>query len=310
MGVKHLFKTIAEYSPTASTSKTLSELTGKTVVIDLSLYLHRFHATQGHSFTGLYHQINALRDNGIVPIYVFDGKYPEAKTKTIQERKEILLQKKAKLRDLEKQENASKEELFKAKNLSFRIDEKELQFCKKLFDLLGVPWLQAKGEADILMATMVKQGKADAAMTEDGDLFAFGCPVIWRKFGKGSVEVIQLDKVLQGMSIDLNIFQQFCVLSGCDYLNTLKGIGPKTALKLLKESGSIAEILKAKKIDAQTYDWKSAHKIFKTDEKTRRTKFELSPPDTAKLLQYLKKHSDLSEKRLKNIELRLTKLLI
>ena len=84
----------------------------------------------------------------------------------MEERKKIIKANKTKFEKLQKQKS-SKAELFKAKNRAFRIDDKEVQFCQKLFDLLGVPWIQAKGEADILMANMVSTGKADAALTED-----------------------------------------------------------------------------------------------------------------------------------------------
>lgn len=300
MGVKNLFKTILENSPTAIQTEYISNLKGKIVVIDISLYLHRFHATQGHSFTGLYHQINVLRNAQITPIYVFDGQYPEEKLRTLQERKKIINNNIKKLRDLE-ENNASKNEIFKAKNLGFRIDDKEINFCKKLFNILGVPWLQAKGEADILMANMVIQGKADAAMTEDGDLLAFGCPVIWKKFKKNSVEIVTLKETLSGLNMSLELFQQFCILSGCDYIKTIKGIGPKTALKLLQQYSSIDDILTDKKI--KNYNWKPVLKIFNTIEKTRKTHFELNKSNIPKLVEFLKKNTELSEKRIQNIEL-------
>ena len=304
MGVKNLFKTILENSPRAIQTATIADLSGKTVVIDLSLYLHRFHAAQGHSFTGLYHQINVLRNANITPIYVFDGEYPEEKKKTLQERKQIILNNKKKFKVLE-ENKAPKEERFKAKNLGFRIDNKEINFCKKLFDLLGVPWLQAKGEADILMASMVAHGKADAAMTEDADLLAFGCPVIWKKFKKSSVEIVTLKETLEGLQMDQERFQQFCILSGCDYIGTIKGVGPKTALKLLRHH-SIDGILKEKNI--QEYDWKPIVKIFSTVEKTRKTCFQLQKPDIQSLVKFLKMNTELSEKRIQNIELQSLKI--
>lgn len=304
-----MFKTIASKAPTAIKAATLSDVSDSTVVIDFSLYVHRFNATQGHSFTGLFHQINILRENNICPIYVFDGKYPELKTKTMQSRKIALQKKKQSLEKLKKQKDASKEALFKAKNLTFRISDDELEFCKTLFDLLGVSWVQAKGEADILMANMVSTGKADAAMTEDADLLAFGCPVVWRKFKKGTVEVIRLDEVLRGFDMDLDTFRQFCILSGCDYIDTIRGIGPKTALKLLSEHQTIAGILKSKGKEEDEYPWRPVHKIFCSTETTRRSKFDLKKPKVGKLISFLKSNTELSQTRLGNIEIKLSQLI-
>ena len=71
---------IKQHAPQAMTDHSLSEFKGSKVVIDFSLYVHRFNSVQGHSFTGLFHQINLLKENEITPIYVFDGEYPEEKS--------------------------------------------------------------------------------------------------------------------------------------------------------------------------------------------------------------------------------------
>lgn len=42
------------------------------------------------------------------------------------------------------------------------------------------------------------------------------------------------------------VWQQFidlCILLGCDYLEPIKGVGPKTALKLVREHGGLKEVL-------------------------------------------------------------------
>ena len=302
MGIKQLYKMIKQHAPQAMTDHSLSEFKGSKVVIDFSLYVHRFNSVQGHSFTGLFHQINLLKENEITPIYVFDGEYPEEKKSTMEERKKIIKANKTKFENLQKQKS-SKAELFKAKNRAFRIDDKEVKFCQKLFDLLGVPWIQAKGEADILMANMVASGKADAALTEDADLLAFGCPILWRKFKKGNIQVISLEKVLQGFNLNLDKFRQFCILSGCDYIDTIKGIGPKTALKILNQDENIDTLINNKNLS--DYNWQEVIDIFNSVESTRKKKFVISKTNVKKLIPFLRKNTELSEKRISNIEIKL-----
>ena len=69
-------------------------------------------------------------------------------------------------------------------------------------------------------------------------------------------------------------FIDFCILCGCDYLEPLKGVGAKTALKLIKENGDLGAALealkdkdsKAKK-EKQTvpdeWPWQEARELFK-----------------------------------------------
>lgn len=304
MGIKQLYKNIASLAPTAIQTLDLSEVANSTIVVDLYLYLHRFNSTMGNSFTGLFHQITSLKKHNITPIYIIDGKCPALKASTIQERKKAIEKKKKKYQVAEKDKTTSKAELFKLKNLTYRVDEKEIAFCKKLFDYLGVPWLQAKGEADILMASMVKDKKADACLSADGDILTFGCPVVWKKLKSGKVEVCYLEKVLEGMKLTLENFRIFCILSGCDYIETVKGVGPKTALKLLHLYSGIEEIIESGKIP-KSYKWKPVLKIFETEEKTRKTKFTFGKVQKEKLLKFLRKEMDFSEMRLNNIEDRL-----
>ena len=307
MGIKQLYKLIADYAPDAVETRALSELGDRRVVIDLFLYLHRFNATQGNCFTGLFHQIMLLKDNRITPIYIIDGDCTELKRTTVNQRKKAISKHVQKLKDAENA-NESKETLFKLKNLTYRVDEKEIDFCKTLFDHLGVPWIQATGEADILMASMVKDGKADACLTEDADALTFGCPLLWRKFKGGKVDVYRLSTVLKRFRLDLDKFRQLCILSGCDYTTTVKGIGPKTALTLLRTHKDIDEIIATRKSPPGAYEWRGAMQIFQSEAKTRRRKFVFGKPQIHALIPFLAKTLRLSDNRLENIKKRLYSL--
>jgi flap endonuclease-1 len=88
-----------------------------------------------------------------------------------------------------------------------------------------------------------------AVGTEDMDALTFACPILLRKmtFASGTKPVIQqmdYNKAIQGLGLTHDQFVDLCILLGCDYCDSIKGIGPKTALKLIRDHGDIETILK------------------------------------------------------------------
>ena len=83
MGVKNLNKFLKKKCPQCIKKRSLKDFSNKTVVIDISLYLHKFYSMQGQLFTGLFHQVELLLKNKITPCYIFDGKYDELKTNSL-----------------------------------------------------------------------------------------------------------------------------------------------------------------------------------------------------------------------------------
>uniref|UniRef100_A0A8C7PH12 Exonuclease 1 n=1 Tax=Oncorhynchus mykiss TaxID=8022 RepID=A0A8C7PH12_ONCMY len=103
----------------------------------------------------------------------------------------------------------------------------------------GVDCVVAPYEADAQLAFLNKAGIAQAIITEDSDLLAFGCKKV----------ILKMDKQGNGLEIDQNHlgrcrslgdvfteekFRHMCILSGCDYLSSLYGIGLGKACKLLR----------------------------------------------------------------------------
>lgn len=103
----------------------------------------------------------------------------------------------------------------------------------------GVDCLVAPYEADAQLAYLNKAGIVQAVITEDSDLLAFGCKKVILKmdqFGNG----LEVDQARLGMCKQLGDvfteekFRYMCILSGCDYLSSLRGIGLAKACKLLR----------------------------------------------------------------------------
>jgi flap endonuclease-1 len=124
---------------------------------------------------------------------------------------------------------------------------------------MGVPVVTAPCEAEAQAADLAKNGHVYAVGTEDMDALTFATPVLIRKLtfaGSGGnkaalVQTISYSKATAGLGLTHAQFVDLCILLGCDYCDTIRGVGPKTALKLLREHGSIEGILE--KIDRQKY---------------------------------------------------------
>jgi flap endonuclease-1 len=259
MGVKKLTKVINKNAPNVIQNKKIDEFKGKTVAIDASLMIHQIViAMRGtgkdlvnrngeltsHLYGVFYKNINFL-ELGIKPLYVFDGKPPSLKNMILEKRKEIKTKAIAKLID-EKLDEIDKIKQFKK---TFSLTKKHIEECKILLDLMGIPHITAPEEADAMCAYLAKKGFVDGVCSEDMDVLTFGAPVLYRnlinysKKKKPEIAEINLKKVLTGMELTYDQFVGLCILLGCDYCPTIKGIGDVTALKMIKHHGSLENVL-------------------------------------------------------------------
>lgn len=101
-------------------------------------------------------------------------------------------------------------------------------------------------EADPQLAYLLKSGIVRAVITEDSDLLAFGCSNIIFKMDRGGdgIEIANSDIFKQVVGIsDLEKLRYMCILSGCDYLPSLPGIGLRKAQDIVKERKTIDDIM-------------------------------------------------------------------
>jgi len=206
----------------------LSELSGKTIAIDTSIYLYKFMA-DNTLIEHFYLMISVFRNYNIVPIFVFDGKPPK-------EKRELLLKRRKHRKESEEQYNKLKEEydtlndssdekvelrkeldLLKRESTSISYDN--LATTKALISAYGAKYEQADGEADVLCVQLVKLGKAWGCMSDDMDMFVYGCSRVFRHFSLVNHNVIAYDLpgMLDDLGMDLQTFREIAVLSGTDY---------------------------------------------------------------------------------------------
>ncbi|CAI5682014.1 unnamed protein product [Oreochromis niloticus] len=181
--------------------------------------------------------VDMLLTFSVKPILVFDGRNLPSKQeveKARRERRETNLQKGRQL--LREGKLSEARECF---NRCVNITPAMAHNLIKAARARGVDCVVAPYEADAQLAYLSKSGLAQAVITEDSDLLAFGCKKV----------ILKMDKQGNGLEIDQsnlgrcrslgNVFTEekfryMCILSGCDYLASLHGIGLGKACKLLQ----------------------------------------------------------------------------
>ncbi len=189
-----------------------------------------------------------------------------------------------------------------------------MEESKKVLDAMGVPWVQAPSEGEAQCALICKNGDADYTGSQDYDALMFSSPRLIRNLsitGKRKLprqeayieikpEIIELDKVLSSLSITKEQLIILGILVGTDYNpQGIKGIGPKTALNMVKEHKTLDKVL-------EQVEWKfdvDAHKIYDFFLKapvTDKYKIEWKQPDKDKLMELMVEEHDFSQVRIEN----------
>lgn len=141
----------------------------------------------------------------------------------------------------------NEEDILKFNKRVIRVTQKHNDDCKKLLQLMGLPVIQAPSEAEAQCAQLCKEGKVYAVATEDMDALTFATPRLVRHLSSGSGEQTQeynLEKVLAGLQlVSQDEFIDLCILMGCDYCDSIKGIGGKKGLDLIKKYKTIEKIV-------------------------------------------------------------------
>eukprot|EP00934_Nitzschia_sp_Nitz4_P005107 Nitzschia sp. Nitz4//scaffold17_size182527//42553//44038//NITZ4_001837-RA/size182527-snap-gene-0.274-mRNA-1//1//CDS//3329539289//5097//frame0 len=266
MGIKGLAKLLSDEAPDCMREVELKSLHGRKLGIDASMQIYQFliavrsggpnqsatmltnaeGETTSH-IQGMFNRTIRFLSEGIKPAFIFDGKPPEFKSGELQKRREKREKAQAELQKATEEGNVEEQER-QSKRL-VRAGHKENEDCKKLLRLMGVPVIEAPCEAEAQASALSKEGVFYATATEDMDALTFATPVLVRKMtfanqSKSMVQTINYAKAIEGLALTHDQFVDLCILLGCDYTDTIKGVGPKTALKLIREHKCIEGILK------------------------------------------------------------------
>lgn len=227
MGIQNLNRFLRVNCPQNIRQISLWDLRGKTVVVDASIYMYRFQ-TDDNLIEGIYQMVSLLRHCNITPIFVFDGPPPPEKAETLKKRKQekyIAEKEYKRMNDVLK--NASPDddtsdieaEIDLLRKQFVRLTQADIDNVKSLLKCMGIAYYESDGESDYVCAKMVKQKIAFACMSEDMDMFVYGCPKVLRYLSllKSTVVIYDLRGILKTLKLSQDSFKQICVLSGTDY---------------------------------------------------------------------------------------------
>merc|ERR1712113_589186 len=255
-----------------------------------------------------------LMEAGIKPVYVFDGKPPELKLQELAARREKRDEAKANLAKAVEEGNA--EQVLKSTKQTVKVTKEQNEEVKTLLRLMGLPVVDAPSEAEATCAALCRDGKVYVAATEDADCLTFGTKVLVRNLmaaesQKKQILEVSLDRILEQLNITMSQFIDFCILSGCDYCDTLKGVGPSTAIRLLVQHGSlekVLEVLGPEKVP-QNFRYQAAREFFQECEAvdTATVDIQFKDPDTEGLTKFLVDECSFSKERVERYVERLNK---
>ncbi|GFP91242.1 exonuclease 1 [Phtheirospermum japonicum] len=185
--------------------------------------------------------MNMLRHYGVKPVLVFDG--GPLPMKGDQEIKRARSRNDNLSRALEHEANGNR-------SAAYECYQKAVDISPSVLRKENVSYVVAPYEADAQMTFLALGKRVDAVITEDSDLIAFGCPrIIYKmdKFGQGvefKNEMLQYNKELNLVGFNQMMLLEMCILSGCDYLQSLPGMGLKKAHALIKKFKNHQNVIK------------------------------------------------------------------
>tara|TARA_B100001094_G_C18118707_1_gene765578 strand:+ start:240 stop:1220 length:981 start_codon:yes stop_codon:yes gene_type:complete len=321
MGIRNLTTLIKEKSPESINTIALYTLQNKTVAIDTSIFLYKSLVNVRSNgdylrnkddkiishIVGLMNKTIQYLKVGIIPVYIFDGKPPSEKQTVLNERN-----KKANESKLLSEKSTSIEEKQKHEKSSIRIKKHHIDDLKRLFDLMGISYIQANGEAEAYASELCRKGYVDYVVSEDMDTLVHGCPNMIRSCLDRSIKrrdvvsTINLEKVLKDFNMNMNEFTDMCILSGCDYCPTIPKIGATRSFNTIQKYKSIEKFIESNtcsNIPQEFIDnYNAARQLFTIfKDSIEESPIHEKNCNQELLKQYLKDECSLNDKRIQQI---------
>ena len=229
MGIRNLNRHLRDNCPDSIRCMNMADLSGKRIAVDISIYLYKYE-TENALLENMYVMLSIFRYYNIIPIFIFDGKPPIEKKALILKRKEDKTEAQEEYMilknvlettndddDIEKQNIIIAMEQLKKQFV--QINKEKIEKVKCLIRAYGATYYDAPGEADELCALLVIKKKVWACLSEDMDLFVYGCTRVLRYFSLISHTVVlyYTKGILDELNITQKEFKEICVISGTDY---------------------------------------------------------------------------------------------
>jgi flap endonuclease-1 len=267
--------------------------------------------------SGLFYRTSNLVEMGIKPIYVFDGKAPDLKAKEVERRHQIKVEAVASYAKAQASGDTEKMRIYAS--IATTMKHYMVPESKKLMELMGLPWIQAPSEGEAQAAYMNKKGDANFCASQDYDSLLFGAPQLLRNVtisgrrrrGKVFVEVVpevvELRKALGECELTYEQLIDVGILIGTDFNpDGIEGIGPKTALKLIRQHRTIENALPFIKNASFPCEPQLIRQEFLHPKVTDDYKLEWREPNEAGIIDFMSGEKEFDEERIKKSIERMT----
>ena len=317
-------KLLSDHAPGCMREQKFESYLDRKVAIDASMHIYQFMMVIGRQgdqtltndagevtshLQGMFMRTCRMLEAGIKPVYVFDWKPPTMKGGELAKRKDKRDEAEAAL--AKAKEAGDQEEIEKMSKRTVRVTRQQSQEVMQLARLMGLPVFEAPCEAEASCAALCKAGLVYAAASEDMDTLCFACPKLARNLmspasqGKPILE-FDYEKILTELDMTWEQFIDVCILCGCDYCDSIKGVGPVKAVSLIKKHGNIETLLQH--LDTEKYpvpeDWpyKEARELFKHPDVVNTDGLELkwTAPDEEGIVAFLVGEKQFGEERVRN----------
>jgi 5'-3' exonuclease len=229
MGIKHLNRFFKENAGESIKFTSIADLSGKKIAVDISIYMYKY-ASDEILIENIYLMLSVFRHYNVIPIFVFDGKPPDEKKELLKKRRQgkkeaedefnilkIKLVNNDGMDDIEKQDIINNMDMLKRRFV--HINKNDVENVKELIMSYGATYYDAPGEADEVCAMLAIKGKVWACLSEDMDMFVYGCPRVIRYLSllNHTVVIYDMKGILDNLGITQKELREICVLSGTDY---------------------------------------------------------------------------------------------
>ncbi|XP_067654302.1 uncharacterized protein [Haliotis asinina] len=235
MGVTNLWTILAPVKQ----HKPLSSLRGQTIAVDLSIWVCENQCVKSMQgvvakpyLRNLFFRVSYLTQLGVKLVFVIEGAAPQLKWQEMRRRQQAL-----------GRGRGGRAGRGGRSNFNARLRE-----CCQLLDLLGIPYVHSRGEAEAMCAALDAAGLVDACITDDGDVFLYGARTVYKNFTMNNkdphVESYCMAAIEQDLGISRESLVGVALLLGCDYLpGGVPGVGVDRVIKYLQSLKGV-DILK------------------------------------------------------------------
>ena len=298
----------------------IEDLSGKWVAADAFNMLYQFLAiirqkdgtplmdSQGRvtsHLSGLLYRTANLMEAGVKVAFVFDGKPSQLKMGTLEQRGEVRERAAAAWEEA----RATGQDGFKYAQAASCISSEILDDGRRLISAMGLPVIQAPSEGEAQAAHMTARGDVGYAGSQDYDVLLFGAPMVVRNLaitGKRKLprkniyvdiqpEIIDLNRSLMENGISRKQLVEIGIMCGTDYNCGLSRVGPKTALRLIREKGDLEAVLADR--DDRIENFQEIRELFLHPDVTDDYEIKMKKPRVDEIVSFLVEERDFDRER-------------